>query len=423
MQSYNIDRLSDNHEKPVIYNNNDQGRAPESAFPPDHAKLEDFAHVCNGLDIMATDGGIKDSAQELLTKPALRVANRIGSEVDWQPGLDGRRCKNNDAPVVVLPHDGPAHSLLYLKNKLDALDWSTGVTKHSQQYKGFLIAAGAAVPINSAIMMVAEKLETVDAPIDPQSVRRQAERAYEYVSGESTSADYHQLLARKKPRPQFDEQALADYVEHLPDISEQYLRGRSPAWAESASEFLSNLYQDGEKVAIFDRMIARRPKWIWSHGADLGRPEGEGVWSLCNPIDGRSHPNPRNGGRLSMRSEESITSFRYAVLECDHEKEIPGVNNLWLKYLANLALPIAAIYTSGGKSIHALVRVDAPNKNAWDSHRDSNLLESIVYGADPAALSAVRLTRLPFSRNLKHGTLQRLLFLDPQPTGRAINER
>lgn len=314
------------------------------------------------------------------------------------------------------------HSVLYLNNKLDAMDWGSGITKHCQQYTAFLIAAGAAIPIENAMKIIGERLEQADAVIDPCAVRRQAERAYEYVTHQSVKLAHPGIEGRSKAKPAFDHKALMDLVIDLPEVDENQLREKSPAWADTASEYLSQLYAEGEKVAIFDDFIARKPTWIWEHGVDLKTPEGEGVWYLSNPVDGQWHPNPRNAGKLSMRSEESITSFRYAVLECDHETEHEGVNSLWLRYLCQLPLPIAAIYTSGNKSIHALVRVDAISKEEWDAHRHQELAESVIYGADPAALSAVRLTRLPHAKNLKRDAMQRLLFLNPTPTRRTINE-
>jgi hypothetical protein len=67
----------------------------------------------------------------------------------------------------------------------------------------------------------------------------------------------------------------------------------------------------------------------------------------------------------------------------------------WLRILVQLPLRIAAIYSSGGESIHSLVRVDAASKADWDTK--AGRLEPIVavLGADAKSITAVRLTRLP----------------------------
>ena len=86
--------------------------------------------------------------------------------------------------------------------------------------------------------------------------------------------------------------------------------------------------------------------------------------------------------------------------------------------LVQLPLKIVAIYSSGGKSIHALVRLDAKDKADWDAQRD--VLKPIVVelGADENALTAVRLSRLPEA--LRGGKRQRLFYLNPEATGAPI---
>jgi hypothetical protein len=81
-------------------------------------------------------------------------------------------------------------------------------------------------------------------------------------------------------------------------------------------------------------------------------------------------------------------------------------------------LRIAAIYTSGGKSIHALVRLDAESKAAWDAERDRMRTALVTFGADEGALTAVRLTRLPGAKRDERP--QELLYLNPNPSGIPI---
>lgn len=92
----------------------------------------------------------------------------------------------------------------------------------------------------------------------------------------------------------------------------------------------------------------------------------------------------------------------------------------WLGALVQLPLRIAALYTSGRRSIHALVRVDAPDKATWDRERDALRPALVTLGADPASLSAVRLTRLPGCR--RGGRLQRLPYLNPAPVAVPLCE-
>jgi hypothetical protein len=124
-----------------------------------------------------------------------------------------------------------------------------------------------------------------------------------------------------------------------------------------------------------------------------------------------------------------VSAWRYLVLESDVAEAA-----MWLRALVLLPLPIAAIYTSGGKSIHALVRVDAECKTAWDALRNDLLPVLCPLGADAAAMTAVRLSRLPGM--FRHGTrdkegkriaynpprLQELAWLNPEPLALPLVE-
>lgn len=244
--------------------------------------------------------------------------------------------------------------------------------------------------------------------------------------------------------PPYDPQKLKDYVSPLPEITRETLRRISPipVGKATAAEFLDVLYDTDERVMIFTEFYnqgdfiyqvgkegyrlssTRGVRAVKSALPDRGR---NGVWFLCNPVHGtweitESKPQwerlpddvcgppsrierPSKWGRRSWRS---VTSWRYAVLESDD-----AVEELWLKALVKLPVPIVAIYSSGGKSVHALIRIDAGDKLTWDlwvRGRNANtytraaaLVDLVCpLGADPAALTGVRLTRLPFC--LREGT-------------------
>ena len=143
-----------------------------------------------------------------------------------------------------------------------------------------------------------------------------------------------------------------------------------------------------------------------------------GVWWLGQPVDGQWHPS---GEKFSRRSAASVASWRHMVVESDEE----GIEDAWLNLLVQMPLRIVALYTSGGRSVHALVRVDAQSKANWDLLRDYLKPVLTRMGADKGVFSAVRLTRLPGClRRGKEGReggyqpfpeprLQRLLYLNP----------
>jgi hypothetical protein len=204
-----------------------------------------------------------------------------------------------------------------------------------------------------------------------------------------------------------------------------FISERSPVVVETqdSASVLRRLYRrgSGERVIIFTEMKSQG-QFIWeADKSDVIQnrhlPTGEnGVWLLPQPVTGEFYPNPRLGGKRSRRSEEAITSWRYAILESDEADA-----DDWLRCLVQVPLRIACICESGGRSIHSLVRLDAESKADWDRRIHSIKPILITLGADAGALSAVRLSRLPEAT--RGARCQRLLYLNPGADVRPIMEQ
>ena len=187
----------------------------------------------------------------------------------------------------------------------------------------------------------------------------------------------------------------------------------------SAARFLEGLYRPGEKVLCFtdDRSQGEA---LWP---DEAPPQAgpNGVWFLAQPVTGQRVPNPRGKpGSTSRRIAECVTAFRYMVLESD---EAPVRD--WLGFIVQIPLRIEALYTSGGRSVHALVRVDCATKSEWDAEKQAMmpfLMGSLMCGADRGTWSAVRLTRLPGTWRAEKGKDQKLLYFQPSAPLRPICE-
>ena len=269
--------------------------------------------------------------------------------------------------------------------------------------------------------------------IDPHeivdAIKNSATCAWE-PSGKSASQKRAEWLAnptvaRAGYVPKFNPQlAIATAAKVPAEITSDWLKARSPVPVDcSTEEFLESIFEPGEQVLIFNvyRSQGRR---LWHSSVPLEKfiqqhwPDG--AWFLCNPVDGQYHFNSRQE-HDSRRSQESVTSFRYAVLECDQkpkEKWFP----IWLKILVQQPLKIVSITDSAGKSIHALVRVSASSKADWDAIKVQTLRPRLVpLGADDGALTAVRLTRLPGA--YRGDQRQELLYLNPAADGTPILER
>lgn len=236
-------------------------------------------------------------------------------------------------------------------------------------------------------------------------------------------------------KAKFDPQALKQLASKLPDFTESDLIARSPVPPDqcTAALFLYHIFCPEEKVALFTRMTAQ-PELLWARPEDgelfdagelaclADPPAGEGVWFLANPVLGEALPVARlategNPAGLTYRAEENLTSFRYLVLESD--KTAP---DLWIRTLAQIPLPIASIVTSGGRSLHALIRIETNSGDEWKAVKARIAPSLVTLGADLGAMTAVRLTRLPFCLRRENGDMQRLLFLDPEPTSVPISQ-
>jgi len=227
------------------------------------------------------------------------------------------------------------------------------------------------------------------------------------------------------PKPQFCPVKLERIARKLDGIDADWLAARSAktTWNRTPASFLHELYTPGERVLIFD-VFESQGQVVWTCTAPpfdareldafrTGKPQG--VWFLSNPVSGEYALN--DAGNLSRRSWQSVTAWKYLVLESDTAKA-----EHWLAALVQMPLPIAAIYSSGGQSFHALVRVGAASKAEWDDQAAKIKPWLVTLGADEKAIKAVQLTRLPCCERVEKAQMQRLLYLNGTPDGTPIAE-
>ncbi|MFT3992156.1 MAG: hypothetical protein QM680_12175 [Luteolibacter sp.] len=261
----------------------------------------------------------------------------------------------------------------------------------------------------------------------------------------SPAQSYAQQPERLKKRQDFDGQALKAMMLRGFRPSFKWLAELSPIDPRKVTpwEYLDAILEPGEKTLIFYEFtsqgefghVAGAPGTLYRAGSRPGqKPEvvesypdsgRVGAWYLPNPLDGKWWPSDRvdkaGNAILSRRMGRSVTSWRYLLLESDDADP-----DDWLNLLCQLPLPVTALYTSGDRSIHALIRIEAQSKGAFDAFRDRYMPILSRLGADPGAITGVRLTRLPGV--LRQGkdkggkyikfpkpVLQRLLFLNPNP--------
>lgn len=311
------------------------------------------------------------------------------------------------------------------------------------------------------------KLEAVEKRVQPRPrgylLREQPPQPPEQTSGQSGTRTQAPEQppgpsgTRAQPPPgrnwrAFDPAALQREQRTDLHIDAAWLRRRSPVdpCGITAGEFLRQVTLPGDRLLVFDNERSQGQFLFWHHphrggwyqlGAQRGQPAAfvcgpevtpaalrsarQGVWWLCQPVTGRWR---ENGENWSRRSGGNVTAWRMMVIESDEE----GIEAQWLNLLVQLPLRLVALYSSGGRSIHALVRVDMADKAAWDSLRDRLKPVLTRLGADPGVFSAVRLTRLPGclregrqspdgrSERYAAPREQRLLFLHPRADWRPV---
>ena len=216
----------------------------------------------------------------------------------------------------------------------------------------------------------------------------------------------------------------------------------------TGGEVIDALYAKDDRVMCFTSMRSVGDYMRW-RGAwyELGKQPGikarkvkegprgsrEGCVMMIQPVDGLWHAvEGASPPRLSRRTRASVTQYRYMLWESDDAPEA-----LWLNALAQVRLPVVAITTSAGRSLHALVRVDARSYDEWCQMRSGARTFMTQLGFDPQALSnptaAMRMPNTMREGKMKDGRfvpydhgarMQRLIYFSPYAqAGECIGER
>ena len=167
--------------------------------------------------------------------------------------------------------------------------------------------------------------------------------------------------------------------------------GSDPA-ASEFRRFLESAFASNETVCICEQVEDGRPvtsgsfltveEWIkrFDHPDSLlfRKDRLEGVFIRINPFK----------PQLYSGSDNDVSAYRHVLVEFDN---IPKPEQD--QRLRSCGLPITALIDSGGKSIHAWVRVDAANRKEWDARRDE--IYRVIPGVDPKNKNPSRFSRLP----------------------------
>lgn len=246
---------------------------------------------------------------------------------------------------------------------------------------------------------------------------------------ECTSFESLPKSAPKKLRPSLDPvTAIEIYLAGF-RATEDQLSEASPIplpddWKDGATNLLMALYRAGEKINfVTDYRLSKSTAGIekavpYGYGRTLERNKLLDLWSAGmpeSPCGGWMRMNPLDGQGIS---DSNVTSHRFVLLEFD---KIPI--DLQLSLLGRMPLPIAAILTSGGRSVHAWVKSDS--KDDCSYRDDSSMLLTMLsrFGLDAKNKNPSRLSRLAgVTRKLgaDGDGRQRLLYLNARPQQERI---
>lgn len=170
----------------------------------------------------------------------------------------------------------------------------------------------------------------------------------------------------------------------------RYLRARFEP--DEYIGYVTSVYEDSETGKLsptrgnYDRTAGEIITLLEQCGGDIGSVLGDadtraGAWIRVNPLDGKGI------------KDENVSEYRYVLVESD-SMPIEQQNAL----MHDLELPIVTLTHTGGKSLHAIVRIDAGKNREEYRKRVAYLFDVCEKNGlhiDKACKNPSRLTRLP----------------------------
>lgn len=182
---------------------------------------------------------------------------------------------------------------------------------------------------------------------------------------------------------------------------------------EMAIRYLETLFRSDETISYVhsSQYDEKRDKWIPADAGHVRKVSAiirdlkkyknlDEAFGTTNPLAGAwIRHNPTTGAK-----DEHVTRYAYVLVESD---SMPIEEQK--KFLINQKLPIAALIESGGKSVHAIVKVDASNETEFNQRATFlfDFLAQHKFQVDEANKNPARLSRLPGA--MRNGKCQKLL--------------
>ncbi len=184
---------------------------------------------------------------------------------------------------------------------------------------------------------------------------------------ESYALDWESEIGEKDDLVIVDKSWLEARELHIPEEWEpvkqliKYLETLFEA-SENVGYVVKSWEKEGKYIpadkGAYDRTAGQLIEALSKCNGDIGSVLGDydengGAWIRFNPLDGNGVKN------------DNVTDYRYALVESD-TMEIEQQNAI----IRELELPVACLVHSGGKSIHAIVKIDAANYEEYRKRVD-----------------------------------------------------
>ena len=193
-----------------------------------------------------------------------------------------------------------------------------------------------------------------------------------------TSAEQTTALSIREPDDWNPAQQITKYLETLFEIND-YVNYVTECWFnEEKGKYMPS---NGSSSRTAGELLAELQRYNGDFANVFGDTNPEsGAWIRFNPMDGKGCKN------------ENVTEYRYALVESD---KIPVEQQNGIMH--ELQLPIAALVFTGGKSLHAIVRVDAGNYDEYRKRVDFlyNVCDKNGLKVDRNNKNPSRLSRMP----------------------------
>jgi hypothetical protein len=183
---------------------------------------------------------------------------------------------------------------------------------------------------------------------------------------------------------------------------------------QAAALLLRTLYKPDDLVFCgeLDAWPSKQKELIrgahdWADAFLSGHPIPEQL--AVNPMSGKEGTNQSGGP--SYRSSNCVADYRYTLFESDYAPL--DIQAAFLHRMIADGWPVASITYSGGKSLHALIRVDGiETEEQWDLKIKTELASYLkALGADDSCFLSHQTSRLPGAFRQDKGKRQSLLWL------------